>query len=132
MTNQTNVYLALEDINPPVDLRTKVLQSVETAIEKKNRNRKIIGFSVFSISMISFIGFAISAVRAFQQSGFGTYSSLIFSDSKLVLSNFGEFMFSLIDSLPFFTITITLVSVLLILVSMQYMTNSKKELSYSF
>jgi len=132
MTNQTNIHLALEDINPPAGLKANVLKSVEIAIERKNKNKKIIGFSVFSVSMITFIGFAISAIRAFQQSGFSTYSSLIFSDSKLVLSNLGEFVFSLIDSLPFFAITIMLVLILIILVSIEYATNGKKELAYSF
>ena len=132
MTNQTKTYLSLEEINLPANLKADVLKSVEKAIEIKNRNRKIIGFSIFSVSLISFIDFAISAVREFQQSGFSAYSSLIFSDSKLVLSNLGEFAFSLVDSLPFFAITITLISVLVILVSAQYIMNSKKELSYSF
>ncbi len=128
----TNVYLALDDINPPADLKNKILKSIETAIERKNKNRKIIGFSVFSVSIISFIGFAVNLFNALELSGFSAYLSLIFSDSKLVLGNFGEFALSLVDSLPFFAITITLVSMLVIFISIRYATNSKKELSYSF
>lgn len=130
--NYTHAHMALEDVNPPKDLKDKILKSVETAIERKNRNRKIIGFSIFSISMISFVDFAIMAIRELQQSGFSAYLSLIFSDSKLVLGNLGEFTLSLIDSLPTFAITITLVSILVILISIKYAMNNKKELSYSF
>lgn len=124
--------MILNDINPPADLEAKVLKSVEMALEKKNKNRKIIGFSVFSVSLISFIDFIIYTIHAFQQSGFSTYLSLIFSDSKIVLNNFGGFILSLVDSLPFFAITITLAMILIILVSVKYATSGKKELSYSF
>ena len=127
-----HIHLAIEDIDPPKNLELKILQKIETVIERKNRNRKIIGFSFFSLSIVSCIGLIVYTVRAFEQSGFSAYSSLLFSDSKLVLANFGQFALSLIDSLPFFAITMMLASVLVILVSMQYMTNSKKELSYTF
>lgn len=130
--NHTHIYMALQDVNPPTGLKTKILKRVETAIEQKNRNRKIIGFSIFSVSIIAFIDFAIYTIHAFQQSGFGTYASLIFTDSKIVMSNFSTFMLSLVDSLPTFAITITLISILAILISIKYATNGKKELSYAF
>lgn len=127
-----NIKILLNDINPPADLAAKVFARVESAIEQKNRNRKIIGFSLLFISAASLIDFIIYTINAFQKSGFSAYSSLIFSDSKLVLANFGQFMLSLVDSLPFFALTITLVSISVVLFSVWYLTNGKKELSYAF
>ncbi len=132
MTNNTNIHFILKEIDPPQNLKAKIFQRIETVIERKNRNRKIIGFSIFSVSIISFIELIIYTVHAFQKSGFSAYASLIFSDSKLVLENFGQFALSLVDSLPFFAITVTLISILVILLSMWYATNGKKELSYAF
>lgn len=130
MTN--NHREIFEELPLPTGLKAKVFERVETALERKNRNRKIIGFSLFSVSLLSCIYFAIAMIRAFQESSFSTYSSLIFSDSKLVLANFGDFMLSLVDSLPFFAITITLACALVVLMSVKYVTNGRKELSYTF
>jgi len=132
MTKETiQARLVLEEVDPPAGLKANVLTRVEKAIEQRNRNRKIIGFSLLSASTLSCVYFLMMTARALQQSGFSAYWSLIFSDSKIVLANFGSFALSLIDSLPFFAITVMFLSVFIILISIRYATNNAKELSYA-
>ncbi len=122
--------IKFEDIKVPAGLKEGILYKIEMALERQNRNRKIWGFSLMSLSVVSFIPLIIYTISEFQKTGFYSYLSLLFTDSRIVFSNFNEFLLSLVDSFPFFAITMILISIFVILISVKYATNVKKNLIY--
>lgn len=121
-----------EQINPPAELKEKIFEKIEVASEKRAFKKKIFVFSSLFVSFIGFFQFAGYAISEFQSSGFYSYLSLFWSDSKVILSNFNEFIFSLLDSTPFFAITIALVSIFIFLLSMKYLVAiNKRRFAYA-
>jgi len=114
-------------VNPRYGLKAEIFGTIDRYIERQNLYRKIIGFSLSTISALSFIPFVVYTAKSFYSSGFYDYVSLIFSDGGVVLNNLGEYTLSLVDSTPFFAITATTFSIFMILVSMRYALNIKKE-----
>ncbi len=111
-------------------LATDILDSIDHIIERKNIYRKLFGlFFVFSCLFFLSV-YAIYITSDIAHSGFFDYFSLIFSDWKIVFSHLGEFAISLINSVPFFEITLVTFSIFFLLVSAKFLIEVREKFNY--
>jgi len=119
---------SINEINPPKGLELAVLSRIEKEIKRKIILNRIFGGLFSFISIIALVPLAIYTTNEFYQSGFFSFMSLLFSDSKIVFSNFGEYALSIVDSVPLLAITLTLLSVQALLVSVRYIFNNERKI----
>ncbi len=106
------------------------MATIQRAMVERKSARKRIGVLFAAISSAIGVYFLTYAINAFQASGFGTYLSLAFSDSRIVFGNFSTFLLSLVDSAPLFALTLCLVAVTAILASVRYVATAMREYRY--
>jgi hypothetical protein len=95
------------DINPPPDLKNRVLHRIEGIRESLEWRRRLTGiFLAFGSFLGICVGFLWLRSEA-MQSGFLEYSSLFFTDQEVVLSSLGDFAFSLVEAFPLFSALLT-------------------------
>ncbi len=119
-------------LKPSNDLRNKIIRNIVK--NEYKRAKKYLLLSLITASA-SFVGLFFSvkyALNSFYQSSFYDYFSLIFSDRDMVLSNWKEFSLSLMESLPYFSVTLVLVAIGLFMYSMLiYANTTKRDFSFS-
>ena len=87
-------------INPPQALEEKIIHALYTRIEKRRRIRQWSFASMMGISIMIFVYTTIKIVTEFSSSSFYYYTSLVRTDSSLLLSLWKEFALSLAESFP--------------------------------
>ncbi|MBU6370505.1 MAG: hypothetical protein KGH93_02000 [Patescibacteria group bacterium] len=122
---------AWHDIDPPAGLKSLVIARVDAAIIRRNATRKFVGIGTFVASFAALSYCIVILIQEIGKSGFSTYASLAFTDSKLVLANFGQFALSLADSLPVAALTLALAAFLAVLAAARYLANSKTVIQYA-
>ena len=94
-----------------------------TIVAREKRNTQTKFWAFFSLGATSLAGLVpVFKVLSndLSQSGFYEYSSLIFSDTGLMLSYWKELSFSLAESLPIMSIVFTLSLLFVIFLSIKY------------
>ena len=111
-------------IEPPRKLKLSILSSIVEE-ERHRAKRLLMIFAPASLLSLISIIFSIQYVlKAFYQSGFYTYFSLLLSDPDVVLTYWKEFAMSLVDTIPFMWITVSLISIALFLICLRMFSNS--------
>jgi hypothetical protein len=102
----------------------------------KHINRlKLWAFAFIGLASLAGLVPALKALLSdLAQSGFSEYFSLIFSDSGLILSYWKELFFSLAESLPILSVTLSLTLIFIFFLSLKYTMKQiiKSQLSLSF
>lgn len=114
----------MDRIEPPKRLKLSILASI---VEEERRRVKRLLVIFAPASLLSLIGIIFSiqyVLKAFYQSDFYTYFSLLLSDPDVVLTYWKEFAMSLIDTIPFMWITVSLISIALFLICLRMFSNS--------
>jgi len=100
------------------------------AILKKESSKKKILISanavVGTLSLTALVFVVRDALMQFSQSGFYDYFSLLSSDRAVVATYWKEFTLSLTESLPFTSITISLLLLFILFVSLKTVTRQYK------
>ncbi|HTE48745.1 MAG TPA: hypothetical protein VK675_02470 [Candidatus Paceibacterota bacterium] len=95
------------------------------AITQRDKRMNQIKLWIFTLAGIaSLLGFVPAFIRLSEdlaQSGFYEYFSLIFSDSRSILLNWKEFIYSVTESLPASGLILTLSLVFTCLLSLRYL-----------
>ena len=126
--NYTNLIKEMKDIDPPAYLESQIFERIESAYQKKNFYRKIFGLAGLSVSILSLLSLLVYTASEFMQSNFYDYASLLFTDSKTIFNNFNEFLLSLIDSIPFWAITLTIFFLFISLIFAKYIVEKRRNL----
>ena len=84
----------------PEDLSTRIVARIEQVAQRADRQNRYIWGGVSILSFFFVLGSGWKAFGALATSDFGTYFSLIFSDTSAVLSLWKALILSLVDSLP--------------------------------
>lgn len=106
----------LKDETPPDELFERIILRIGKEEKKQKVKKRIVFFSVFLT--ISFLGLVYSFVmvqNALISSGFMEFLSLIFSDFSIIAKYWQNFAFTLLESLPVFSIVISLSMLSLVL-----------------
>ena len=77
------------------------------AAKRRTLALKALGFGALSVASLSLLVAAyFNLMAALVQSGFLNFASLFFSDFGMATANFQDFAFSILESLPVFSITL--------------------------
>ena len=100
--------------------------------EKRSRNIKLIGYSLFAtLSIVAIVPAVISLVHQVNSSAFGQYASLAFSDTRVLTEYWKQFGITLIESIPVFSLALVLGTILILGWSTRSMLRQTKRLSLS-
>ena len=115
---------------PSKELFFKVIGRIKKEKRMITVRRRLVLFSgAFAISS----GFIIPVFNATKNglatSGFLEFSSLIFSDTRLIIANWQSFMFSLLESVPVMSLITLLILVLIFFKSLKEITEDVKFIS---
>jgi hypothetical protein len=100
------LFRNLPTLGAPIGLKATILQRIRLEERRAARKAAFIFTPIAALSLAA-TGWAIQfTLNALSQTGFMKYLSLIFSDTSSVASLWQTFAFSLIDSLPFFALTL--------------------------
>jgi len=122
MNELHKLFKNIGDIDPPERLEKVILRKI--SLEKEKQIRQKLAFSYIGLA-----GSALASVytwlvfgNSLLQSDFWTLAKLIFSDTQLVLQNWNDFAFSLMETLPIFGMIAILAPVFaLFLLTSQYL-----------
>jgi len=123
----------MEQFQPSTQLRKNILLQIVKEEHHRAKNYVLASLGAASASVIGVV-FSIKYVaQAISESSFYQYFSLLFSDPDIVVSYWREFTLSLVESLPFFAITLVLVAIVVLMTSIRiFINNSRREPSFSF
>jgi len=113
----------------PSEFCEQVYVRIEHAAAKHVRDQKYLWGSFFIASLSAFIASCFYAFQTFAASSFGSYFSLIFSDTRSIGLVWKELGLSLIESLPIVGIGIFFVSMLAVLYCLR---NFSKQTNHFF
>ncbi len=124
--NAHKLFSKLQTRKVPEGLLEKIMMKVSL----KQRRRAIWEFVCSSLVFVATLGLLVPAVsaahNAMVSSGFYQYIALIFSNFSEVMSSWQDFMFSLLESLPVFSIIVFLAILFFLLASLRYISRDAK------
>lgn len=125
--------LHMERLEPSKNLRKNILLTIVKEERQRAKKYLAVSFAVASASAVGLV-FSIQYIaQAISQSSFYQYLSLLFSDSDIVLSYWKSFAMSLVESMPFFAVTLVLFAVVALMMSIRVLIkNSGRNFSPSF
>ncbi len=117
--NYQRLFQVIPQETVPDYLCERIVGAVLRERERYERSRLVIS-SLFGASSLVGLVFALPALMAAAAtSWFSTFASLLISDNDLIVSHFNSFALSLLEALPGFEVTITLLLLAVFLVSFQ-------------
>ena len=114
---------------PPADLYEKIVFRVQREEVKSASIRSVFQGCITLASFVFAFPIFINVLNGFSQSGFWQYFSLIFTDSAVVITHFQTFLTSLVESTPFYEITIFLVVLFIFLGSIKYVSENLRQVA---
>lgn len=112
------LFSTLQTPEPPAGLTEKILHRIS------RRERKILGFKIaasagaFGVSVGIAVAGYVNLVESLSRSGFFEIASLMFSDFSSMAANFPDFILSIMETFPIFTVALLLSGVLFAIWSM--------------
>lgn len=89
--------------------------------QKRINKLKLFFFSILgTLSVLGFVPLSSRLLSDLARSGFYEYSSLIFSDGGLVIFFWREFVYSLTESIPIVSLTLSVALVFIFVLSLRY------------
>lgn len=113
-------------IEPSVGLKENIIYKIEKEVKKKAIFTFVFGVLTSLTSVLVMIYSSILIIKDYYTSGLSEYISLIFSDSSVILGFWKEFIYLVVESLPFITITLVLLSLFSFVWSLKYMFSNLK------
>lgn len=98
--------------SPPDDLEEKIFRRIKVLEGHRARRAILITRIGRAISLLAFLFIGWSFGQSLISSEFWQLASLLFTDASVVMHHFSEFLYSLLETLPAFLITLILVPIL--------------------
>ncbi|HRY82379.1 MAG TPA: hypothetical protein P5232_01575 [Candidatus Moranbacteria bacterium] len=109
------LFKETSEINPPEKLEFLILQKIEIETQKQIQRKLALSYVWLfgSALLLIYSGFAFG--QTILQSEFWRIASLFFSDMRAVLTNWQDFIYSLLENFPIFNIIAILAPIVLLL-----------------
>lgn len=124
--NIDKLFSELEVFEPDVALYSKILENIKNKQRSFARRRFFVFLLLFLTSSIALIPTFNMLYVDFVRSGFFQFFSLIFSDSRLIVSYWHNFIIILMESLPVVSLILFFVIVFIMLESLRFLTRDAK------
>lgn len=125
----------MDQFQPSKDLQKNIILQIRKEEYRRAKNYLIASFATVVVSVVGVVFSIRYVLQGISEASFYRYMSLLFSDPDIVLSYWRQFMLSLVESLPFFAITLVLVATVAFMISIRAFAqsmNSRQGLSISF
>ena len=100
MEKRKKIFSVFETPEPSAGLARRIMGRIERR-ERRILFAKMAGFGACVMGSLSLAGFGfVDAATGLSHSGFFSFASLIFSDFSSTISNFPDFIFSVMESIP--------------------------------
>jgi hypothetical protein len=126
MSTLHTIFEKISEIEPSVGLENQILKKISLRNKLALRRKLAFIYTGFTASAGFFVWAIFTLGKAVLQSDFWNLAKLLFSDTGLVLRNWVDFSYSLLETLPIFGIVAILIPVfaLFMLVSAYFKTVS--------
>jgi hypothetical protein len=111
MNTLHTIFKKISDIEPSVGLEKRILKGIALRNKLALRRKLAFIYAGLTASTGAFVWTIFTLGKALLQSEFWTLAKLIFSDTGLVLQNWGDFAYSLLETLPIFGIIAILIPI---------------------
>jgi hypothetical protein len=111
MNTLRTIFKKISDIEPSEGLEKRILKRIAFQNKLALRRKLTLIYAGFTASAGAFVWAIFTLGKALLQSDFWTLAKLIFSDTGLVLQNWVDFAYSLLETLPIFGIVAILIPV---------------------
>jgi len=105
------IFKKISDLEPSVGLEKRILKRIALKNKLAIRRKLAFIYAGFTTSSGVFVWAIFTLGKALLRSDFWTLAKLIFSDTGLVIQNWVDFAYSLLETLPIFGIVAILVPV---------------------
>jgi type II secretory pathway pseudopilin PulG len=109
------LFIKIEIVEVPVRLRTFVLEQIAEHERKMAKRKAAVSTSVAVLSFSALVAIFGKLAEALERSGSFAYLQLLFTRDTAILSYWRELGFSLVESIPAFTIAAFLIGLILFL-----------------
>ena len=93
------------------DFAAQTVEKIRNEADRISSRRKRLWGTISTLSLVAVVFAGRYAAQSFSQSGFGSYFSLLFSDSGSIFRSLNDFGLLLLESLPIIGVSIFLGSV---------------------
>ena len=126
----TDIFNRLE----PAEVPHGLLDAVLNRISRVQLRRTLVHAAVFGVIGLGaaagvFVGIR-SVISEFMASGFGQYLALLFSDTRVVLSNWQEYGLSLAEAIPATAVATVFAAAFALLLSVRFVTSDMSALMH--
>ena len=112
--NYQKLLSQLETPQAPLGLLNKIILKIDLESQKIRLKRRLFIFGIFTITTASALIPAMKLViNRLNESGFNAFFSLLFSDFSIVLNDWQNFFFSLLESFPIMSFVLLLFGLLI-------------------
>lgn len=109
--NLSKLFKNLPEIEPSAQLEWNIIKNLRLAQQKKLKNRLYFIQIGFTVSVAALVLAVLELGQTVIKSNFWNFIQLIFSDYKVVVSAWGDYLFSLMETFPTIEISIILIPV---------------------
>lgn len=106
------IFQKIDRPNPPDGLEERILRRIEVMEEKRLQNALLLTRIGRGISAAAFLAIGLTFGQNILASEFWQLASLLFTDASIVMNYFGEFIYSLLETLPALPIALILMPML--------------------
>lgn len=92
----------------PAGLEARIMARVRSAARRRNAVKAIIGSVASALFAVALVFAGREAVTETAMTGFGQYLSLAFTDSRSILSDWRDFVWTLVESAPVMGLALSL------------------------
>jgi len=115
-TKLHKIFKNITELDPPQILEKQIMKKIALKERMALKRRLAIIYAGFATTLGSFIWIISTFGKAVAQSDFWMLAKLVFSDTGLIFKNWGNFTFSLMETLPIFGIIAILVPVFILFI----------------
>ena len=115
--NLHKIFKNIASIEPSPVLAGLILSRIEALQKKRLKRSLMLSYCSLAFSFSAFAWAVLAYGQAFLQSDFWILLRLALSDASLVLKNWNDFLFSLLETFPVVSATIMLIPILALLFS---------------
>jgi hypothetical protein len=129
----SQIFKNIPEIEPHSHLEALIMQKIGLQRERQLKRKLIFSYAGLISSGLAILGTIFSFGSAVWQSEFWNLATLIFSDLRVVASNWQDFSYSLLETFPVVNTIVILIPIFLLFLSLNmYLNNRRSDLKLRF
>ena len=128
MNTLHTIFKKISDLEPSVGLEKRILRKISLEREKQI-GKDLVFYRVWSFGSSALALYAIfSFGNSIIKSEFWSILSLVFSDIRIVTANWGDYAFSILETLPTISLIFILIPLFILILSIDFLRSAKNKI----